>query len=74
MPSRLRCHDEFGHIHFVTISCFRCLPLFQKNDDYLAFERVLAESLERPDAPRLLAWCLMPNHWRVPRPAATARA
>ena len=28
------------------------LPLFQKNDDYLAFERVLAESQERLDAPR----------------------
>ena len=35
------------------------LPLFLKDDDYLAFERVLAESLSRPDAPRLLAWCLM---------------
>jgi REP-associated tyrosine transposase len=41
------------------------LPLFQKDDDYLAFERVLAESLERPDAPSLLAWCLMPNHWHL---------
>jgi len=41
------------------------LPLFQKDDDYLAFERVLAESLERPDAPHLLAWCLMPNHWHL---------
>ncbi len=41
------------------------LPLFQKDDDYLAFERVLADSLERPDAPDLLAWCLMPNHWHL---------
>ncbi len=46
------------------------LPLFQKDGDYLAFERVWAESLERPDAPDLLAWtpvssCLMPNHWPV---------
>ncbi len=41
------------------------LPLFQKDDDYAAFERVLAESLERPDAPDLLAWCLMPNHWHL---------
>ena len=41
------------------------LPLFQKDDDYLAFERVLAESLARPDAPDLLAWCLMPNHWHL---------
>ena len=41
------------------------LPLFQKDEDYLAFERVLAESLGRPDAPKLLAWCLMPNHWHL---------
>ncbi len=41
------------------------LRLFKKDADYLAFERVLAESLERPDAPSLLAWCLMPNHWHL---------
>ena len=41
------------------------LPLFKKDADYLAFERVLASSFERPDGPRLLAWCLMPNHWHL---------
>ena len=41
------------------------LRLFAKDGDYLAFEGVLAESLERPDAPELLAWCLMPNHWHL---------
>ena len=41
------------------------LPLFEKDADYLAFERVLAASLKRPDAPALLAWCLMPNHWHL---------
>jgi len=41
------------------------LTLFEKDEDYLAFERVLAESLGRPDAPRLLAYCLMPNHWHI---------
>ncbi len=41
------------------------LPLFQKDNDYLAFERVLDQSLERLDAPDLLAWCLMPNHWHL---------
>jgi len=41
------------------------LPLFDKDGDYLAFERVLDESLQRPDAPDLLAWCLMPNHWHL---------
>ncbi len=41
------------------------LPLFKKDDDYLAFERILDESLQRPDAPHLLAWCLMPSHWHL---------
>lgn len=41
------------------------LPLFKTDEDYLAFERVLAESLDRPDAPDLLSWCIMPNHWHL---------
>ncbi len=41
------------------------LKLFEKDRDYEAFERVLAASLDRPDAPGLLAYCLMPNHWHL---------
>ena len=41
------------------------LPLFRKERDYSAFEKVLGQSLVRPDAPRLLAYCLMPNHWHL---------
>lgn len=41
------------------------LKIFKKKGDYLAFESVLAESLERPDAPALLAYCIMPNHWHL---------
>jgi putative transposase len=38
------------------------LPLFEKDGDYEAFERVLAEALvEHPI--RVLSYCLMPNHW-----------
>jgi len=40
------------------------LPLFQKDGDYEAFERVLAEAIGRYDVP-LLAYCLMPNHWHL---------
>lgn len=37
------------------------LPLFQKDGDFLALERALAEAL--PEHPtRLLASCVMPNH------------
>lgn len=41
------------------------LPLLTDAGDYLAFERVLAEALERDDAPALFAFCLMPNHWHL---------
>ncbi len=41
------------------------LRMFEKDADYEAFERVLGESLGRPDAPRLLSYCLMPNHWHL---------
>lgn len=38
------------------------LPLFEKEADYEAFERVLAEAQQRHPT-RILAYCLMPNHW-----------
>ena len=36
--------------------------LFDKDDDFSAFERVVEESL-RTRPMRLCAYCLMPNHW-----------
>ncbi len=56
---------EPGLVYHVLNRRVMRLPLFAKDDDYAAFERVLAESLERPDAPELLAYCLMPNHWHL---------
>lgn len=41
-----------------------CMRLFHKEDDYDAFERVLAEGLERYPLD-LLTYCLMPNHWHL---------
>lgn len=38
------------------------LPLFRKEADYEAFERVLIEAHDRCPT-RLLAWCMMRNHW-----------
>lgn len=38
--------------------------IFDNDADYLAFERALAEAQERI-AMRILAWCLMPNHWHL---------
>lgn len=36
--------------------------LFHKNEDYLAFERVIVETLEKRPM-RILSYGLMPNHW-----------
>jgi putative transposase len=41
------------------------LPIFHKDADYEAFERILAEALDHVPGMRLLAYCLMPNHWHL---------
>jgi putative transposase len=38
------------------------LTIFRKDADYVAFEDVLAEAVKRTGM-RLLAYCIMPNHW-----------
>ena len=38
------------------------LRLFKKEDDFLAFEKVLLSAWERVPI-RILGWCVMPNHW-----------
>ena len=40
------------------------MRLFHKAEDYQAFERVLAEGLERYPV-ELLTYCVMPNHWHL---------
>ncbi len=39
--------------------------IFHKDGDYEAFERVLAATQMRVEGVRLLAYCLMPNHWHL---------
>ena len=50
---------------------FHCLnrgndraEIFSKEGDYAAFEKVMAEVLDLVPM-RLLAYCLMPNHWHL---------
>jgi putative transposase len=53
------------------------MPLFQQPGDYEAFQRIMAQGLRRPDAPLLLGWCLMPNHWHLllmPKPSGQRRS
>jgi putative transposase len=38
------------------------LPIFQKDGDYAAFERILGEVLEHVPGMRLLAYCVLTNH------------
>ena len=40
------------------------IPIFQRDSDYRAFEKVLAEAVERFGM-RLLGYCMMPNHWHM---------
>jgi putative transposase len=40
------------------------MKLFDKEDDYRAFRRILHQALERIDV-RLCAYCLMPNHFHL---------
>src|ERR1041385_1414085 len=40
------------------------LRLFKKEDDFLAFEKVLLSAWERVPI-RILGWCVMPNHWHL---------
>jgi putative transposase len=51
-----------GYVYHALNRAVARLPLFQKQGDYEAFERVMAEALERHPI-RLLGYCLMPNHW-----------
>ncbi len=39
-------------------------PLFHKEADYLAFEKVLRQAHQRTPI-EIFAWCLMPNHWHL---------
>ena len=38
--------------------------LFDKPEDFAAFERIMVAAMRRSPI-RLLAYCLMPNHWHM---------
>ncbi len=40
------------------------MQIFRKDTDYQAFEKLLAEAKEKYPM-RILAYCLMPNHWHL---------
>ena len=40
------------------------MRIFDKPEDYEAFERILADAVRRVKM-RLLSYCVMPNHWHL---------
>ena len=56
--------DAGGLVYHVLNRANARLPLFEKDGDYEAFERVLAEA-QAEYGTRLLAYCIMPNHWHL---------
>jgi putative transposase len=64
MP-RPRRHALGGYVYHVLNRAKARAWIIQKDGDYAAFERVLAESLGHVPGMRLLAYCLMPNHWHL---------
>jgi putative transposase len=63
MPRPLRTAPG-GFVYHVLNRASGKRRIFDNDRDYLAFERVLAEVQERVPI-RILAWCVMPNHWHL---------
>ena len=71
MPRVARVAPGGGVYHVLNRTVAR-LPLFRKEADYAAFERLLGEAQTRHPT-RILAWCLMRNHWHFVLAAAGRR-
>lgn len=63
MPRRLR-ESTGGIVYHVLNRAVGRMTLFEKDEDYLAFEKVLQQTVERTSS-RLLSYCVMPNHWHL---------
>jgi putative transposase len=63
MPRRPR-ESTGGLVYHVLNRTVGREALFQTELDYVAFERILAESISRHES-RLLAYCILPNHWHL---------
>ena len=55
---------EGGYVYHVLNRANARMTIFEDDDDYEAFEQILLEGVERTRT-RLLAYCLMPNHWHL---------
>jgi len=57
--------DAGGYVYHVLNRGNGRMTVFEDADDYAAFERVLEEAAARYPGVRILAYCLMPNHWHL---------
>jgi putative transposase len=55
---------EAGYVYHVLNRANARMRIFDDDEDFEAFEKVLAEAVERTNT-RLLAYCIMPNHWHL---------
>ena len=53
-----------GFVYHVLNRANARMTIFDKANDYEAFEQILADAVARVKM-RLLAYCVMPNHWHL---------
>ena len=53
-----------GYVYHVLNRANGRLRIFRKDSDFLAFEQILAEGIERHSI-RLCGYCIMDNHWHL---------
>ena len=63
MPRSVR-NAPGGYLFHVINRAVARLPLFEKNEDYEAFARVMMEAHALHPI-RILSYCVMPNHWHM---------
>jgi putative transposase len=63
MPRRRRFHSA-GYVYHVLNRAAGRRRIFSTESDYAAFEKVIEEARGRTTM-RLLAYCIMPNHWHL---------
>lgn len=63
MP-RIHRVDVGEHVYHVINRANARVPIFENDTDYELFETILTEGKEKYDM-RILAYCLMPNHWHL---------
>ena len=54
-----------GYVYHVLNRGVGRMTLFEDDDDYAAFERVMMRTRQRVHGVELFAYCLMPNHWHL---------